>query len=250
MSRIKIVAGNWKMNTNLAEAIELANAIDIKQHSLKCKVIVAPPFLYLHELTKIANNNGFQLASQNCSNQTKGAFTGEVSANMIKSIGVNYTIIGHSERRCIFHETNDMIRQKVDVALENELTPIVCIGESLEERNNNKHFDILKEQLSTALFHLNETTFNKVIIAYEPVWAIGTGLTATPEQAQEIHAFIRSLVSEKFNNTLSENITILYGGSCNENNAKELFSCKDIDGGLIGGASLKADSFLKICGAF
>lgn len=245
MTRKKMVAGNWKMNLLFTEALALAESIKIANNN-NCDVVIAPPFIYNFSLSTIANNNGFHIAAQNCSEHIKGAFTGEVSAAMLASIGTKYVIVGHSERRSLYGETNNSVCLKTKACLDHKITPIVCVGESLEERNSNTHFNIIKNQISEALFNLDKNEISKVVVAYEPVWAIGTGLTATPEQAQEIHAFIRHCIAEKYNLELANSIRILYGGSCNENNAQILFSCPDIDGGLIGGASLKTESFMKI----
>jgi triosephosphate isomerase len=249
MSRKKIVAGNWKMNLLLNEAIELATNIVVPSN-LKCEVVIAPPSIYLNDCIQIAKSNQIHVAAQNCSEHPKGAFTGEVSVPMLKAMGITYCIIGHSERRTFFGETDANVALKTIAAIENMITPIVCVGETLEERNSNQYFQVLEKQITVALFNLHADQISKVVIAYEPVWAIGTGLTASPAQAQEIHAFIRGLLTKKYSEQVAQSISILYGGSCNENNAKELFECPDIDGGLIGGASLKADSFLKIAASF
>jgi triosephosphate isomerase len=191
-----------------------------------------------------------KLSAQNCASEESGAFTGEVSVNMIKSVGAEYIIIGHSERRAYYHEDNAVLAKKVNLTLSKGLKPIFCIGEVLPERNANKHFEVVKTQLSEGIFHLTPAEFSNVVIAYEPVWAIGTGVTASPEQAQEMHKFIRSEINRKYGAQLAENTSILYGGSCKGSNAKELFANPDVDGGLIGGASLKAEEFLQIVNAF
>ena len=251
--RARIVAGNWKMNCTHEEAVSLSTGISEllkNENTNDVKIILAPPFVHLgmvRFLTK--DENRISVAAQNCSSFASGAYTGEVSAAMIKSVGGEYVIIGHSERRSYFNEINVVLAEKVILALQNNLTPIFCCGEILNERNANKHFDVVKKQLEESVFILDESNFSKIIIAYEPVWAIGTGVTATPAQAQEMHAFIRKLISEKYSPAVANNISILYGGSCNEKNAAELFSQPDIDGGLIGGASLKAESFIKIISA-
>ena len=252
--RKQIVAGNWKMNKSFTEAVDLSNSIakklaenPLKQGIDKVLVVLASPFPYLPSIKTVVNSNPqIKVASQNCHNEEKGAFTGEVSAPMLASCGVEYVIIGHSERRSLFAESNAFLAMKMDAVLKNNLTPIFCCGEVLEERQTNKHFEVIEKQLNESIFHLSETEFAKIVIAYEPVWAIGTGLTASPEQAQEIHAFIRGLIAKKYNATSADNMTILYGGSCNAKNAKELFSNPDVDGGLIGGASLIADDFITI----
>lgn len=246
--REKIVAANWKMNKTLPEAIELTQAIvfGLGKQPASCKVVLSPPYIYLERVVNEVQNVAF-VAAQNCSTQIKGAYTGEVSAYMLASLGVQYCIVGHSERRTIFGETNEMLKEKLQRCYEKNITPIFCIGESLEERNINRHFEVVAEQLETTLYTFTAAEAARTILAYEPVWAIGTGLTATPEQAQEMHAHIRSLIASKFGIGVADNITILYGGSCNAQNAAGLFAKADIDGGLIGGAALIADDFLKIC---
>lgn len=252
--RQRIVAGNWKMNCTHEEAVSLTSEITEllkNENTGDVKIILAPPFVHLgivHFLTQ--EEKRISIAAQNCSSYASGAYTGEVSASMIKSVGAEYVIIGHSERRNYFNDTNAVIAEKVKLALQNDLTPIFCCGESLNERNINHHFEIVAQQLKESVFSLNENDFKKLIIAYEPVWAIGTGLTATPTQAQEMHSYIRKLISEKYSGIIAASASILYGGSCNEQNAKELFSQPDIDGGLIGGASLKAKSFIQIVKSF
>ena len=249
--RKKIVAGNWKMNTTLESAIRLASEIDTRLADSKknvndVTVLLFPPYPFIHSVADVVNPEKIGVGSQNIANQPKGAFTGEVSAEMIASIGVSHTIIGHSERRAYYGETNEILAQKVDLALANNLDVVFCCGEKLEEREADRHFDVIKTQLSETIFKLSSDQMQHIIIAYEPVWAIGTGKTATPEQAQEIHAFIRNLLNENFNATLADAVSILYGGSCKPSNAKELFSQPDIDGGLIGGAALKAEDFVQI----
>lgn len=235
------------MNKTIDEAMELS----IKLNELSSdfpsnvQVIVAPPALYLASIEMLEGLN-FSLAAQNCSHHDFGAFTGEISAAMLNAMTVKYCILGHSERRQYFHETDDLISKKIDACLRNNVSPIFCCGELLEERNSGVHFDTVKNQIEHALFHLNESEMKNVIIAYEPVWAIGTGVTATTEQAQEMHAFIRKTIADKFGNSIAQEISILYGGSVNASNAAELFSCEDVDGGLVGGASLKANDFAQI----
>ena len=229
---------------------EILNMIN-DEVSGKQEVIVCPPYIHLSSLTQLSKSNArISIGAQNCHQADSGAFTGEVSASMIQSAGARYVIIGHSERRLFFAEDSLLLAQKLDSVLNNGLIPIFCIGETLEQRNANTYFEIIKQQLDEAAFHLSETDFSRIVLAYEPVWAIGTGLTATPEQAQEIHAYIRNEVSTKYNKALADELTILYGGSCNPKNAVELFSQKDIDGGLIGGASLKSRDFVDIIKAF
>jgi len=251
--RKRIVAGNWKMNKTLKEGIELAKEIELqveKQEDKSIGVIIGTPFIHLPEVSKIVNHDLISIAAQNCSSEPKGAFTGEVSAEMIKSTGAEYVIIGHSERRAYFNEDNKTLNKKVKLALEQGLKPIFCIGEQLDERKTNKQFDVVYKQLNEGLFDLANEEFSKIILAYEPVWAIGTGETATPQQAQEMHEYLRKLVSDNFNAEIADNTTILYGGSCKPSNAQELFANTDVDGGLIGGASLKADDFIEIINSF
>jgi len=211
------------------------------------RVIFAPPFTFLEECSKlVSNTKGVYVAAQNCHSAEKGAFTGEISAVMIKAAGADYVIIGHSERRTIFAENNAFLAQKVNTAIKNNLHPIFCCGESLKEREENIHFNVVETQLQESLFHLPDHQIKSCVIAYEPVWAIGTGLNASPEQAQEMHAFIRNLLMKKYGKAISSDISILYGGSCNGENARVLFGNSDVDGGLIGGASLKAVEFMRI----
>ncbi len=238
------------MNTSLSEGLELAQAVSDAVENLdfqedKFGMIIAPPFTHLYSISQILTTK-IGLSSQNIAAYEKGAYTGEISPEMLKSVGANYAIIGHSERRAYFGENSETLFTKVQLALKYHITPIFCIGEVLEQREANKHFDVVKQQLDEVVFKLQQSDFQQVIIAYEPVWAIGTGKTATPEQAQEIHAFIRKLISEKFDEQTAENTTILYGGSCKPANADGLFSQPDIDGGLIGGASLKAGDFVEL----
>jgi triosephosphate isomerase (TIM) len=252
--RKNIVAGNWKMNTTLEEGIALASAVNafMKTKDACCSslgVVIAPPFTHLSEINKVIDPAKVCLAAQNCSSEEKGAFTGEISPAMLKNVGVRAVILGHSERRAYYKEDNAILNKKVKLVLKHELKPIFCIGELLSEREQNIHFDVIKSQLEEGIFDLSAEDFSKVIIAYEPVWAIGTGVTASPAQAQEIHAYIRQLIVAKYNKEIADSTTILYGGSCNAANAKELFSNPDVDGGLIGGAALKAEDFGKIIDA-
>ncbi len=249
--RKKIVAGNWKMNTTYTEGEALVKEIaaKIKEVPAGVSLIVAPPFTHLCCLTGPLREAGIGISAQNCANKESGAYTGEVSAAMLASIGVNYCIIGHSERREYYGETNAILLEKVKLAFQHQLTPIFCIGERLEERESNKHFEVVSEQLTTVVCELSGSDFEKIIIAYEPVWAIGTGKTATAEQAQEMHAHIREVLRKKFG-TAAENTPILYGGSCKPSNAAEIFGKPDVDGGLIGGAALKAEDFIGIAKAF
>jgi triosephosphate isomerase len=249
--RKKIVAGNWKMNKSLSEGMQLIDELIKADGAAQVEKIIATPFIHLAEAARKLNaNKEFRLAAQNCHHQASGAYTGEISADMIASTGATHVIIGHSERRMYFQESDALLTQKVNAALAASLTPIFCIGESLEERNASKHRETIKNQLTASVFQLPPTEFVKLILAYEPVWAIGTGVTASSEQAQEMHQFIRSEVNQKYGQDISGNLVILYGGSCNPQNAKELFSCNDVDGGLIGGASLKAADFKAIINSF
>jgi triosephosphate isomerase len=247
----KIVAGNWKMNKSFSDAEDLIVAIaeGIEEKSSAVEVILFPPFVYIEMATDIEQESDVMIGAQNISQFESGAYTGEISAQMLESLDVRFSIIGHSERRKYFNETNEMLAQKVDMALKYKISPVFCIGETLEERTADKHFAVIEKQLNESLFHLTEKDFEEVIIAYEPVWAIGTGVTATTGQAQEMHAYIRSLVAKKYNQTIADECFILYGGSCNADNAEDLFSLPDVDGGLIGGASLDAEQFLKIVDA-
>ena len=250
--RKNIVVGNWKMNLNREEGIKLVEeVISLVSSDNNVEVVFSPSFLYLHKVNKMcANDNLLQTASQNISHNESGAFTGEVSAKMVNSLNVKYTILGHSERREYFNETNIELKQKVDLSLKNNLEIIFCCGESLNQRESGVHFDWIKQQLTESVFHLTEKEFEKVVIAYEPIWAIGTGVTASSDQAEEIHQFVRNVITEKYNENIAENTSILYGGSCNPTNAKELFSKKNIDGGLIGGASVNAENFTRIIKSF
>lgn len=250
--RKNIVAGNWKMNKTLSEGVsfigELKAALTGKP--LHCDVIIGAPFIHLASVAQAAEGSPIAIAAENCADKAEGAYTGEVSAAMVASTGARYVILGHSERRAYYGENGAILTDKVRLALDNGLSPIFCIGEVKEEREAGKHFEVVEAQLEEAVFSLSAEDFAKVVLAYEPVWAIGTGLTATSAQAQEIHAHIRSLIAKKYGQELADNTTILYGGSCNASNAKELFSQPDVDGGLIGGASLAVDKFLPIIEAF
>ncbi len=245
--RTKIVAGNWKMNCDLSETKALLEGLSskVKEHENQ-KVIVAPPFTNLHFAFESLKDTPIMVAAQNINENDAGAHTGEISAKMLKAVGAKYIIIGHSERRAIYKESDETLAAKTKQAVANQFQIMFCVGEELESRKSGKHFEIVKSQLEKGLFHLNEEEMKSIIIAYEPVWAIGTGETASPEQAQEMHAYIRKLLAEKYNTEVAENTSILYGGSVKPNNAKEIFGKADVDGGLIGGASLKADDFLAI----
>ncbi len=244
-----MVAGNWKMNKTLQEGIELANQLKNDVKNPKCAVVIGTPFIHLATVAELLKGSPIKVAAENCADKDKGAFTGEVSAAMVASTGAEYCILGHSERRAYYHEDYDILKNKVELALANGLKVIFCIGEVKEERLENKQNEVVKAQLKGSVFNLSAEQWANITLAYEPVWAIGTGLTATPEQAQEIHAFIRGLVAEKFGKQVADDTTILYGGSCNEKNAAELFACPDIDGGLIGGAALVAEKFEAIIAA-
>ena len=246
--RKKIIAGNWKMNLDKIDSINLTSKIlkNTEQEKDK-KIILSPPFIYLEQLvTDCSEREDILIAAQNCSENGNGAYTGEVSAQMIKSIGVDYVIIGHSERRQYFNESHEVLNNKLSQALSNNLKVIFCCGENINQRDNNEFLDVINNQLSSTVFNLSAIDFSKIIIAYEPIWAIGTGKNATSEQAQEMHNYIRTIVSEKYGNEAANNVSILYGGSCKPSNAKSIFSQIDIDGGLIGGASLKSDDFISI----
>ena len=250
--RKKIVAGNWKMNTNLQEGIELAKAVAAKSVETPENVglIVAAPFTHLCAVAEAVKGSKVEVSAQNCADHEKGAYTGEVAVNMLTSLGCQYTILGHSERRQYYGETDEKLVVKTKLALEAGLKVILCVGENLEEREAGKHFEVVKTQTEAVLFNFTAEDMKNIVIAYEPVWAIGTGKTATAAQAEEIHACIRSVIAGKFGKEVAEDMTILYGGSCKPSNAKELFAEKDIDGGLIGGAALKADDFIQIALSF
>ena len=250
--RKKIVAGNWKMNLNLQEGVALAKELNAALTAEKpnCGVIICTPFIHLASVADVLNQDVIDLGAENCADKEKGAFTGEVSAEMVKSTGAQYVILGHSERRQYYNDTPETLKEKVLLALKNDLKVIFCIGETLEEREANKQNEVCKAELEGSVFNLSAEEFKNIIIAYEPIWAIGTGKTATADQAEEIHAFVRSVIAEKYGKEVAEETTILYGGSCKASNAPELFSKPDIDGGLIGGASLKAADFKGIIDAW
>ena len=250
--RKQIVAGNWKMNTNIAEGISLALELRELENKFNdnVEVVVIPPFTHISEISNALSDTDIKIGAQNCASEEKGAYTGEISAEMIASLEAKYVTIGHSERRAYYGETNSILNKKVKLAIKNNLTPIYCCGEKLEEREAKNHFDVVKTQISEGLFDLDNKDFSKIVIAYEPVWAIGTGVTASPEQAQEIHEFIRNIITEKYGKEIAENISILYGGSVKPSNANEIFGKTDVDGGLIGGAALKSNDFMGIINAF
>ena len=240
------------MNKTLQEGLALAAEINnvLAEATPNCEVVIGTPYIHFASVVSAVDTAKIHVAAQNCADKDSGAYTGEISASMVKSTGAEYVILGHSERRAYYGETYEILKNKVLLALSNDLKPIFCIGELKEEREANKQNEVVKAQLEGSVFNLSAEEFGKIVLAYEPVWAIGTGLTATATQAQEIHAYIRSLIVEKYGNEVAENTTILYGGSCNPGNAKELFANPDVDGGLIGGASLKSADFKGIIDAF
>ena len=246
--RKKIVAGNWKMNLDKSSSDNLVKEIlDSTKENKSTQIVLSPPFIYLQQIVKDCQSRAdILIAAQNCNANNNGAFTGEVSANMLKSIGVDYVIVGHSERRQLFGESNEILNLKLSQALSNNLNVIFCCGEDINQRENNQHFKIIEDQLKSTIFKLSTNDFSKIVIAYEPIWAIGTGKTATSNQAQEIHNHIRLLIKNNYDQELSNNTSILYGGSCKPTNAKAIFSENDIDGGLIGGASLQSADFTSI----
>ena len=248
--RKNIVAGNWKMHKTNSETIALLQDIIAKNGTPNCEVVVAPTFVNLKTAVDTVIGKNITVAAQNMHQAEGGAFTGEITANMLTDIGVNTVILGHSERRAYFHETDALLASKVDTALKHEMRVIFCFGEELKDRQIDNHFNIVEYQLRDGLFHLEKKDWKNIVLAYEPVWAIGTGETASPEQAQEMHKFIRDLIAKVYGHEIADEVTILYGGSVKPDNAKEIFSKPDVDGGLIGGASLKADDFLAIVNAF
>ena len=249
MARTLMVAGNWKMNKTFVEGLTLASDV-VKGigNNPDIAVVLIPPFIHIQPVSAMTQDErGWcYIGAQNCHYEAKGAYTGELSAEMLKTVGVQFVLVGHSERRQYFGETDAILAKKVNAVLAQELRPIFCCGEPLEIRERNEQEQFVQSQLENGLFHLDAEAASRVVIAYEPVWAIGTGRTATPDQAQEMHAFIRGLVAQRYSNQLADEMTILYGGSCNALNAKELFGKTDVDGGLIGGASLKAEEFIQI----
>lgn len=245
----KIVAGNWKMNLSLSEGVKLVNGIESKIDSTDVRIIVFTPSVFAHPISQL-NKKDTEVGVQNFNQNESGAYTGEVSVNQVKSIGVNIGLIGHSERRMYFNEDHSILKAKVDAAIGNDFEFIFCCGEPLEIREANSEFEYVKKQLDESLFHLSELQIKGGTIAYEPVWAIGTGKTASTEQAEEMHKAIRSWIIERYSEEIAETISILYGGSCNPKNAEELFACPNVDGGLIGGASLNADDFCTIINSF
>ncbi|MBO4942637.1 MAG: triose-phosphate isomerase [Muribaculaceae bacterium] len=250
--RKNIVAGNWKMNTTVAEGVALAKEVNeaLAGATPKCDVVICVPFTHLCPVAAAIDQSRLGLGAENCADHKSGAYTGEVSAPMVASTTAKYVILGHSERRQYYGETSETLREKVALALENGLTPIFCIGEVLEERENGTFNEVVRKQVEEGLFNLSAEDFGKIILAYEPVWAIGTGKTATPDQAEDMHAWIRSVIAGKYGQEVADNTSILYGGSCKPGNAAELFAKPDIDGGLIGGAALKCADFMGIVNAF
>ena len=251
--RKQIVAGNWKMNKNVQESIQLADEIvgNVKGLSLEnTRVIITPTFINISEVLKVTEGSVVEVAAQNMHQAKSGAYTGEISAGMLTSLGLKSVILGHSERREYFGETDAILAEKVDAALANGLEAIFCFGEVLEDRKSDNHFNVVESQIKNGLFHLEASAWENIVLAYEPVWAIGTGETASPEQAQEMHAFIRKIVADKYNADVAENVSILYGGSVKPENAKEIFSKEDVDGGLIGGAALNSDNFIALVKSF
>ena len=250
--RKNIVAGNWKMNTTVPEGVALAKEVNdaLAATTPNCDVVICVPFTHLCPVAAVIDQSRLGLGAENCADHKSGAYTGEVSAPMVASTTAKYVILGHSERRQYYGETAETLREKVALALENGLTPIFCIGEVLSEREDGSFNDVVRRQVEEGLFNLSAEDFGKIILAYEPVWAIGTGKTATPDQAEDMHAWIRSVIAGKYGAEVAENTSILYGGSCKPSNAAGLFAKPDIDGGLIGGASLKCADFMGIVNAF
>jgi triosephosphate isomerase len=251
--RKQIVAGNWKMNKNVHESVQLANEIvnSVKDLTLNnTRVIITPTFVNISEVVKVTTGSAVEVAAQNMHQAKSGAYTGEISGEMLTALGLKTVILGHSERREYFGETDAILAEKVNAALENGLEVIFCFGEVLADRKAGNHFAVVESQIKNGLFHLPANAWKNIVLAYEPVWAIGTGETASPEQAQEMHEFIRKIVAEKYNTQVAENVSVLYGGSVNPGNSKEIFSKKDVDGGLIGGAALNATNFLALINSF
>ena len=252
--RKKIVAGNWKLNKTFSEGVDLAKEVsELAKNEINSDVllVLCTPYIHLQEVSELVSEyKNISAGAQNCSSKASGAFTGEVSVDMLKSVLVEYVILGHSERREYFLESNSMLKEKTDLALSRSITPIFCCGETLSQREANIHFGFVSQQLTESLFHLDADTIKKVVIAYEPIWAIGTGVTASTAQAQEMHLLIRNHLASKYGQDVANSISILYGGSAKPSNAKELFACPDVDGGLIGGASLVARDFIDIAKSF
>lgn len=248
--RKQIVAGNWKMNNDLPETVTLILNLKKQTQTSQAEVMIAPSFVNLYHAFEALRTYDIEVIAQNMHYAQSGAFTGEVSANMLTSVGIQTVILGHSERRAYFNETDKDLTKKVDAALSNKMRVIFCFGEELADRKSNKHEDVVESQIKNVLFHLSKDAWKNIVLAYEPVWAIGTGETASPEQAQDMHRFIRETLMSRYGNSLANEVSILYGGSVKPNNAKEIFSKPDVDGGLIGGASLNAEDFYAIVNAF
>lgn len=248
--RKQIVAGNWKMNNDLSQTESLIEALQNQEKTSNAEVMVAPTFTNLLQANSALKSSDIEVVAQNMHFAENGAYTGEISSGMLKSIGINTVILGHSERRAYFNETDESLAKKVDAALANNMRVIFCFGEELGDRKSGNQEVVVENQIKNALFHLGADAFTQIVLAYEPVWAIGTGETATPEQAQDMHAFIRKTLSDTYGAEVADSVSILYGGSCKPNNAQEIFSKPDVDGGLIGGASLKAEDFFAIVNAF
>ncbi|WP_452223803.1 triose-phosphate isomerase [Lacinutrix chionoecetis] len=248
--RKKIVAGNWKMNNDLPQTESLIADLLKQEQTSKAEVMIAPPYTNLYQAFETTRSSNIEVIAQNMHFAEKGAYTGEISASMLKSIGINTVILGHSERRAYFNETDDMLAKKVDAALKNDIRIIFCFGEELSDRKAGNEEDVVGNQIKNALFHLEDSAFRNIVLAYEPVWAIGTGETASPEQAQDMHKYIRQTIDFKYGSEIADTISILYGGSVKPANAKEIFSKPDVDGGLIGGAALQAEDFIAIVNAF
>ena len=248
--RDRIIVGNWKMNKDFEETEKMLTQLKSYSEPSSVKIMIAPSFTQLYQSVQSLKSTNFYVAAQNIGIAESGAYTGEVSPKMLKGIGVNTVIIGHSERRNIFQENDNFLTKKIKIAIESDVKVIFCLGEKLEDRISNNHFEIVAQQLKKTIFNLSNKSMTKIILAYEPVWAIGTGETATAAQAQEMHFYIRKLISSNFNSKIADNVSILYGGSVKPENAKEIFSESDVDGGLIGGASLNAEDFMKIVNSF
>ncbi len=244
--RQKIIAGNWKMNNDKEETKSLINSLKSISFSKDVKVMIAPSYIHLSDAAEMLKDHKIDVLAQNMHFLNNGAYTGEISPQMLKSIGISKVILGHSERRIYYNETENSLKQKIKAAIESNFEIIFCFGEQLSDRKKGKHFDLIKNQLKIPLFHLESNSWKRIILAYEPVWAIGTGETATPNQVQEMHSFIRGLIKQNYNDDLANRISILYGGSVKSKNSKEIFSQDDVDGGLIGGASLDFSEFVKI----
>jgi triosephosphate isomerase len=248
--RKKIVAGNWKMNCDITQTYELLDQLKEMELNEDVEVVVAPPFTNLQSANQALIDSDILVAAQNMHQAANGAYTGEVSAAMLKGVGIEIVILGHSERRAYYHEDNALLAEKVATALDNDMTSIFCFGEELEDRKSGNHFKLVESQLKEGLFHIEAVDWTHIVLAYEPVWAIGTGETASPEQAQEMHAFVRKTIADSYSEDIANEVSILYGGSVKPNNASEIFGKPDVDGGLIGGAALDAESFAAIINAF